>query len=63
MDDYFRSAPEREQPTIATHAMGRLGEPEEIADTVAWLCSDRSSFTTGSVAVVDGGVLVKSHLV
>jgi NAD(P)-dependent dehydrogenase (short-subunit alcohol dehydrogenase family) len=63
MDDYFRSAPEREQPTIDTHAMGRLGEPEEIADTVAWLCSDRSSFTTGSVAVVDGGVLVKSHLV
>jgi NAD(P)-dependent dehydrogenase (short-subunit alcohol dehydrogenase family) len=63
MLDYFRASPEREAKTVATHALGRLGEPEEIADTVAWLCSDRSSFTTGSVVVVDGGVLVKSHLV
>jgi len=60
--DYFRCAPERERPTIDAHAMRRLGEPEEIADTVAWLCSDRSSFTTGAVVVVDGGALVKSHL-
>jgi len=63
IEEYFRRAPERERPTIDTHAMRRLGEPEEIADTVAWLCSDRSSFTTGAVVVVDGGVLVKSHLV
>jgi len=62
IEDYFRAAPEREQPTLDTHAMRRLAEPEEIADSVAWLCSDRSSFTTGSVVVVDGGVLVKSHL-
>jgi NAD(P)-dependent dehydrogenase (short-subunit alcohol dehydrogenase family) len=62
IEDYFRKAPEREAPTLATHALGRLAEPEEIADTVAWLCSDRSSFTTGSVVVVDGGALVKSHL-
>jgi len=62
IDDYFRAAPEREAPTVATHAMRRLGTPEEIADTVAWLCSDRSSCTTGSVVVVDGGVMVNSHL-
>jgi len=62
IDDYFRAAPESEQPTVDTHAMRRLGRPEEIADTVAWLCSDRSSFTTGSIVVVDGGVLVNSHL-
>jgi NAD(P)-dependent dehydrogenase (short-subunit alcohol dehydrogenase family) len=62
IEDYFRAAPERERPTVDTHALGRLAEPEEIADSVAWLCSDRSSFTTGSVMVVDGGVLVKSHL-
>jgi NAD(P)-dependent dehydrogenase (short-subunit alcohol dehydrogenase family) len=60
---YFEAAPEREAPTVATHALGRLGEPGEIADAVAWLCSDRSSFTTGSVHVVDGGALVRSHLV
>jgi NAD(P)-dependent dehydrogenase (short-subunit alcohol dehydrogenase family) len=62
IEDYFRNAPEWEQPAIDSHAMKRLGEPEEIADSVAWLCSDRSSFTTGSVVVVDGGVLVKSHV-
>jgi len=63
IEDYFRHAPQWEQPAIDSHAMKRLGEPEEIADSVAWLCSDRSSFTTGSVVVVDGGVLVKSHVI
>lgn len=35
--------------------MGRLGKPEEIAATVAFLLSDESSFTTGSLFAVDGG--------
>ena len=36
--------------------MGRLGTPEEIASTVAFLASPRSSFTTGAVITVDGGL-------
>ena len=36
-------------------AIQRLGRPEEIADVVAFLCSDRSSFCVGSVVPVDGG--------
>jgi NAD(P)-dependent dehydrogenase (short-subunit alcohol dehydrogenase family) len=33
----------------------RMGEPEEIAELVAWLCSDRASFVTGACYPVDGG--------
>ena len=34
---------------------GRMGEPEEIAEMVVWLCSDRASYVTGSCYNVDGG--------
>ncbi|MBM3944048.1 MAG: glucose 1-dehydrogenase [SAR202 cluster bacterium] len=37
------------------HALGRFGEPREIADVVLWLCSDRSRFVSGAVIPVDGG--------
>ena len=36
--------------------MGRLGEPEEIAQTIAWLLGDASSYVTGSCVSPDGGV-------
>jgi NAD(P)-dependent dehydrogenase (short-subunit alcohol dehydrogenase family) len=47
--------------TRDTHAMKRFGTVDEVAEAVVWLCSDRSSFTTGHSLLVDGGVLVKSH--
>jgi NAD(P)-dependent dehydrogenase (short-subunit alcohol dehydrogenase family) len=37
--------------------MHRIGQPEEIAATAVWLCSDESSFVTGDVILVDGGQL------
>ncbi|HEU5076468.1 MAG TPA: SDR family oxidoreductase [Polyangiaceae bacterium] len=37
-------------------AMGRIGRPEEAADTIAWLCSGSSSYLTGSSVILDGGL-------
>jgi len=35
--------------------MGRMGQPEEVAGAVVWLCSDQASFVTGHAMVIDGG--------
>ena len=37
------------------HPMNRVGQPEEVANAVMWLCSDNSSFVTGHSLVIDGG--------
>ncbi|WP_208024394.1 SDR family NAD(P)-dependent oxidoreductase [Amycolatopsis pithecellobii] len=41
----------------ARHLMGRFAEPIEIAEAVAWLLSEHSSFVTGAALAVDGGFL------
>jgi NAD(P)-dependent dehydrogenase (short-subunit alcohol dehydrogenase family) len=40
---------------IAQIPTGRMGEPEEIAEMVVWLCSERASYVTGAAYNVDGG--------
>ncbi|RJP72828.1 MAG: SDR family oxidoreductase [Ignavibacteriales bacterium] len=40
------------------HPIGRIAQPEEIAEVVAFLASDRASFVTGSCYLVDGGLLL-----
>lgn len=49
--------PNAEQNMILHQPIGRLGLPEEVADAVVWLCSDRASLVTGTALAVDGGYL------
>lgn len=41
------------------HPMGRIGKPEEVAELVIWLCSDKASFVTGGAYLVDGGYVAR----
>jgi NAD(P)-dependent dehydrogenase (short-subunit alcohol dehydrogenase family) len=49
------SDPEHDARLAAAIPLGRLGQPEDVADAVLWLCSARSSFVTGHALVIDGG--------
>jgi NAD(P)-dependent dehydrogenase (short-subunit alcohol dehydrogenase family) len=48
----------REQFT-ALEPVGRMGQPEEIANAVVWMCSDEASFVTGHAMAVDGGFVAR----
>ncbi len=41
----------------AAEEMGRVGQPEEVAEAVIWLCSDASSFVNGHIMPIDGGFI------
>lgn len=41
---------------LAGAAIRRMGRPQEVAELVLWLCSDKASYVTGSHFVIDGGV-------
>lgn len=51
--------PEVLQYLESQHAVQRLGEPEEVAELVAWLASDGASFATGAYYPIDGGYLAR----
>lgn len=44
---------------VGAHPIGRLGQPEEVAELVLWLSSDKASFVTGGYYPVDGGYLAR----
>ncbi len=63
MEFYLQQMPtDMRDKVLDTHAMGRMAEPEEIADAAVYLCSEQASFITGHDLVVDGGILVRSNV-
>lgn len=46
---------ERYDQVMTKVPMNRLGVPEEIAEAVVWMCSDRASYMTGASHIIDGG--------
>ena len=53
------SQPEAEARLAAHNPSGRIGEPQDAAEAVVWLCSEAASFVVGHTLVVDGGVLAQ----
>jgi 3-oxoacyl-[acyl-carrier protein] reductase len=56
--EMIRQMPEKIQQTlIGRTPLGRMGQPEDVANAYAWLASDQASFITGAVLGVDGGAV------
>jgi NAD(P)-dependent dehydrogenase (short-subunit alcohol dehydrogenase family) len=51
-----------EDELVKHSPVGRLGEPEDVANAVLFLCSEEASFITGTTLCVDGGWVVQPNL-
>jgi 3-oxoacyl-[acyl-carrier protein] reductase len=57
--EILRSMPQKILDTMVEHTpLGRIGQPDDIANAYVWLASDQASFVTGHCLSVDGGVVV-----
>jgi NAD(P)-dependent dehydrogenase (short-subunit alcohol dehydrogenase family) len=59
MYEEVAATPEMKQMFAAAHPVGRIGQPDEVANAVVYLCSDGASFITGHTLTVDGGYTVQ----
>jgi NAD(P)-dependent dehydrogenase (short-subunit alcohol dehydrogenase family) len=59
--NFYKSAglgPETVEGMVKRIPLGRMGTPEEVADFVTFLCSERASYITGAVILMDGGITI-----
>ncbi len=56
LTERLTSSPQAEQASLAMHALGRLGEPEDVATGISWLLDPAQSWVTGQVIGIDGGL-------
>jgi NAD(P)-dependent dehydrogenase (short-subunit alcohol dehydrogenase family) len=59
MDRLTGNKKEAEEQFTGLEPVGRMGQPEEIANAVVWMCSDEASFVTGLAMAVDGGFVAQ----
>jgi NAD(P)-dependent dehydrogenase (short-subunit alcohol dehydrogenase family) len=59
VDGFSGGDPRLEEAMAAASPMRRLAEPEEIARSVVWLCSNEASFVNGHALAVDGGAVIQ----
>jgi NAD(P)-dependent dehydrogenase (short-subunit alcohol dehydrogenase family) len=57
--DMFTENPTMHQQLVASHPLGRIAEPQEVADAIVWLATNRSSYVTGVALPADGGYLAR----
>jgi NAD(P)-dependent dehydrogenase (short-subunit alcohol dehydrogenase family) len=55
IDRFTSKNKEAEKQFENMEPVGRMGQPEEVAEAAIWLCSDAASFVTGDAMAVDGG--------
>ena len=49
---------EEKNAVIAEVPLARVGKPQDVADAVVWLTSDKSSYVTGQIIAVNGGLII-----